>query len=387
MKPAHATLVLAILLAVAACDDPTGVGVELIDNGSGAPEAVELAPGLQPDHPVFDVTGGARRALMGATNDPLIGGTAASAALDFALPATVVPSVGFRTGPATSAELRLVRDYRYGDTTATVDLAVSEIFEEWTATGGTSSTTISPGPRLLTATVQATDTLLTIPLPESWVDANDSNLRSQDFVSIFRGFLIEPQSEGVVLGIDVDESHMRVISGGDTASFLVSRNLSLIERTAAGNPPAGLAILQDGPGTGLGLVLDFESADVTDVALARVVVRVPYDSIAIRQQLPPNFVRPTIVRADLVGITEDSLAIPLATSQVRNGALLFDDPILTSTLQGVLIGESVFRSFALMGSLDLAPVDNTVNTLLLRDGSVDADGPSMALTVIRPATL
>ena len=52
---------------------------------------------------------------------------------------------------------------------------------------------------------------------------------------------------------------------------------------------------------GIDAVLDYlgrmgEAADVLDVALTRAVVRIPYDSTAYAQQLPPNFVRPALAR-------------------------------------------------------------------------------------------
>ncbi len=389
MRPTFAALLIALTVFSTACDDPTSVGVELIDNRSGAPEVEQIGAALIENRTVFDVTGNSRRALMGQVEDPLVGGTAASAALDFALPASLVPSAAFRQGPVTYAELRLRPDYRYGDTTATVDVNVAEIFEDWSATGNNSSEVITSGPVLLTTTLDAADTLFTIPLPESWINDKDPDLRSQDFVNLFNGFLVEAISEGVLLGIDIDRSGMMVVSGDDTvSSFLVSRNLSLVRRTTAGAPPTSRAILQDGHGAGLGIDLNLEASDFQDVALSRIVVRVPYDSLAFDSNLPVNFVRPSLPRVDLVGITPDSLAIPLATSQVRNGVLIFEDPVLRSTIQDLLIGQSVFDSFALMGSLDSPPIDNTASALLLMDGSIDPeDGPIAALTVIRPAEL
>ena len=389
MRFSLATLTLALFLLSSACDDPTSVGVELIDIRSGAPEVVEIAPTLIQDRSVFDVTGNARRAMLGDVNDPLIGGTQARAAVDFALPASVVPSAAFRQGTVTYAELQLRPDYLYGDTTATIDTTVSEIFDEWAASGNNSSDEIVPGPVLTTASFSPIDSVLTIPLPQSWISDRDADLRSQDFVTLFNGFLLEPANDGVLFGININDSRMMVVSGGDTVTaFRVSRNLSLLRKTTAASPPPGSVVLQDGQGSGLGIDFDIAGADLENVALSRIVVRVPYDSLAMNQALPANFVRPAMSRVDLVGITADSISVPLATSNVRDGVLVFDDPVLRSTFQNVLIDQSVFTSFALMGSLDVPPIDNTASALILRDGSLDpVDGPAAAMTVIRPTEL
>jgi hypothetical protein len=387
MRPLYAKFAFVLLAATLGCDDPTGVGVELIDIRSGAPQVEQLYPAFQTNHVVYDVTGNARRALLGSVEDPLVGGTRAAAALDFAIPSTLVPSADFQQGPVEYAELQLVPDYIYGDTTSTIDVSLSEIFETWTATGNSSSASIPSGPQITTATLRAADTLLVIPLPESWYKdpVTEVNLRSQDFVTLFQGFLVEPLNNGVVFGIDFDESSMLVVSGGDTLNFLLSRNLSLVSRTSPASPPPGRVVLQDGHGSGLGVEFDFASADLENVAVSRAVLRVLYDSLAADQQLPPNFVRPALTQVDFVGFTSDSVAVPLATSSVTDGVLLFDGPVLRATFQDALIGQSVFDSFALMGSIDLQPVQNTANVLILSDGTIDTDGPTMALTVIKPA--
>ncbi|MDX1430735.1 MAG: hypothetical protein R3282_10620, partial [Rhodothermales bacterium] len=320
------------------CDDPSPLSVDLIDTTSGAPEVVEISLGALPSGIAADVTGNARRSLAGMVDDPVVGRIDAAAGLDFASP--VVLSDAFEEGPVTEAVLELARSYRFGDTTSTVQYSVRAIDEEWQAAGATSAGSIPFGAVITTGEISGSDTMLTIPLPSSWIEANSALIRSTNFANSFHGFYLEATSGNAVLGFSSQSSSFRVVSGEDTVNFVVSRNLTLLSRDDSGVAPPGTAVLQDG--VGLGLEVDFAAAEdqLRDKALNRLVVRVPVDSLSAPP--PPNFVRPRPFQVDLAGVTADSVVVTLAVSVQDEQGYRFESNSLNAVGQEILLGQSPF---------------------------------------------
>ena len=191
MKKAAPLALLLASLSVAACEDPSNVGVGLVGEGGGEPvvERVELAE--FEDVEGTDVTGGTQLVLAGRVNDPLLGTLSATGHLDFdAVGGADV--AGFRDTTLASATLQLVPNYAYGDTTTEVTLQLSSVPDEFNAAGATADTTLPAGEPIATFRFAPTDTLVSVPLPEAWIAANDTTLRSTRATSIFHGFQIAP---------------------------------------------------------------------------------------------------------------------------------------------------------------------------------------------------
>ncbi|MBT8399825.1 MAG: DUF4270 domain-containing protein [Rhodothermia bacterium] len=374
------TLLLSAGFLALGCDDPSPLSADLVDTSSGAPETVIFALGALPTTFAADITGNARRSLVGQVDDPVAGRISAAAAMDFASP--VALSDDFEAGPVTVAELRLQRSYQYGDTTSTVQVAVRSIDEDWDASGSTSSDEVPSGSVVTTGAIVGSDTLLTIPLPDAWIEENSSLLRSTDFVSEFKGFYIDAVGGNAVLGFSSQGSSFRVVSGEDTVDFVVSRNLTLIDQEEPGTAPAGTVVLQDGIGNGL--TLDFSQAvdSLASTALNRVAVRLPIDSTS--ATLPANFVRPRPTQVDLAGVTSDSVVVTIAVSVQDESGLRFESASLNAVVQAMLLGETPFDKYVLTGHLDIAPVDNTIDALIIPDGSLGRPSPKLDFTVVIP---
>ncbi len=381
MKPSRlVVLVLTAGLLALGCDDPSPLSADLVDTSSGAPETVVFSLGGLPTTFAADITGNARRSLVGQVDDAVTGRITAAAAMDFASP--VALSGAFEAGPVTVAELRLQRSYRFGDTTSTVQVNVRSIDDDWDAAGSTSRTEVPFGSVITTGEISGADTLLTIPLPESWIEENSSLLRSTDFVSEFKGFYIEASGGNAVLGFASQSSSFRVASGVDTVDFVVSRNLTRINKEQAGTPPAGTFVLQDGIGDGL--LIDFSNAidSLNSTALNRAVVHLPVDSTS--ATTPANFVRPRPSQVDLSGVTADSVVVTLAVSVQDELGLRFESASLNAVVQAMLLGEMPFEKYVLTGHLDIAPVDNTIDALVIPDGSSGRPSPKLDFTVVIP---
>src|SRR5690606_12069496 len=125
-RPMRLRLFVPLLAAAAwlsACQDPSGVGLDLIDEEGTGPNVVVVAADSVGAGSEEDITGGfatsapfQTRLLVGAARDPLLGDVRADAYFDF-IPSTTVPE-DFFDDPIVGAELRLFRDYVYGDSTA-----------------------------------------------------------------------------------------------------------------------------------------------------------------------------------------------------------------------------------------------------------------------------
>ncbi len=374
-------LALVLAIALSACGDSSTLGVDLLDSQVGLPEIVELPTSTLGVQPARDVTGNARRALVGVVDDPLTGTVRSSAGIDFA--SAVVLSEAFRNGPVSSVELLLVSDYRYGDTTATIDVSIREIPEEWTAAGSDSQDRIPSGNEITTATLNGVDSLQTVEMPAEWIDANSALIRTTDFTTGFHGLLFEPVAGNLVTGFNAAATNIRVVSGEDTVDFIVTRSLSRIRRETAATLPPNIALLQDGVGEGLQLDFGFESSELIDVALNRAILSVPFDSAQVLST-PPNFVRPLLRQVDLAGVTADSLVIPITAGIPSDGRLVFDSAALRNTIQSALLEQPIFERLVLTGQLGLTPFQNTINVLLVRSGPDPLDRPRLILTVISP---
>ena len=192
------------------------------------------------------------------------------------------------TGPLARVQLRLVRDFVYGDTLATLPVEVREITEAWSPDGLPSDTTLATGPVLTTGTLAAQDTLVTFDLPAAYIAANTTALRDS-LDALFEGFQIRvPEgmgpTPGAVIGFNAKPighpPHRRGLPGRrrDHARHggLPPRRGLHGPRAAAtpAAPPTGSCCATARPRS---LALDFDLDALNNVPLANATFRIPLD--------------------------------------------------------------------------------------------------------------
>ena len=360
---------LAALLVLTACDDPSNVGIDLVEEGGDEPVVRVLTPSMVEEEPIQDITGAVPRILAGQVNDPMLGAITATGYLDFQRVDTV------NAEDITSATLRLVRDYVYGDTLAPLTLTVRDLIETWDALGARADTTLPLGPSVTTFTFGPTDSLVTVDLPETWVRDNDTTLVSFDFGDVFHGFALEAMAGEAVVGFDFNRSFFRITTEQDTLDYPISLTLSGVVRTGQPTVPEGLLLVQDGVGPNLSFDVDFDGLD--DTPLNAVFVRFFADTLAV-QETPPNFVRPLIETLQLVRITDEEVALIMAEATLdADGTYRFADPTVREVFQRTFFGEDLYDHLALR----IPFTDNTINVMLLFDAASDETAPEVLLTI------
>lgn len=384
-------LLAGLLLAsglLTACQDPSAVGLELIGEEGGDPNVTVLAADSVALAPQEDVTGGfadglspvQTRTLVGAAMDPLLGDVEAEAYFDIRPPATVPE--GFRERTILTATLRLVRDYVYGDSTASLPLALDGMAEAWTPIGAAADTSFEAGDEIATYTQTASDTLFALALPSSWVAANDALLRSDSVGNAFDGFRLrvpEGAMPGAVVGFNGTLSRLRVTTAEDTVDYPISQVFTRIERGAAPAPPPDRLFLRDGDGQTVLLTFDFDA--IRSLGLANATLRLNTDPALVADG---SFARSLPERLSLYGRTpEDERILILTAERSDEDTYTFTSPALTAALQEELLGDGLFARFEL--SVASNPVTLDVLPLVLGPAPLPGEvnpRPRLALTVI-----
>lgn len=372
-----------LLLGLAACEDATNVGIELVDVQGGQPVVGAVPPTLA-DETIDDFTGNAERLLAGQVEDPLLGTIATTGYIDFSASLTITDS--FRSGQVVAASLTFIRDaYLYGDTTATVTLALRDMPSEWSSSLAPSDTVFPAGAVVHTFSFPVTADTVRVDLPAAWVTANDATLRSEDFANLFHGFQLEAVSGNAVVGFAQVETRLEAVAGADTALFTPLRTVTgIARRTAAALPPDRL-LVQDGLGSALHLTLNLSADSLANSALNRVVLRLPVDTLSLADnQAPLHFIRPRPARLDLFGIQEDGEDVLLSFASVDNtGQLVFDTRTARSwlsALQQSITGTPPFIRYRIA-----APnAENSITPLLLFQTATGSQ-PPIALLTYTPA--
>ena len=361
---------LVLVLLFSACDDPTSAGLTLAGGQKGDPIAYTASPSLFAPAEVEDVTGNKSTVLAGNVADPLLGTIEAKGYIDFTLNATQTDA--FVAGPITSAKLILDIGYLYGDTTATPLLSVNEMLDDWNNPGANSDTTLTAGPNIFQSTLTLTpgDSTVSFDLPQSWIDANDSTLKSVFFATSFNGFELSTDASNLVLGFDVASSVLEVVSGGDTISFPGIQSISSVTVLSAATLPADRLLMQDGTRQGISLGIDPSAIDsLSKAVLSSLILSISVDTATVAASTPANFVRPPLESIELVG-TIDSLDFQIETSELDdNGRFIFDSTILRDAIQQEIISSPVFDSY----KIRVSSSSNTISAFVLHSTtSVDA---------------
>lgn len=368
-----------LLLGWAACEDASNVGIDLVDVQGGQP-VVGILPPVLADEQIDDFTGNMERLLAGQVEDPLLGTIATTGYIDFSASFDITDS--FRNGTVASASLTFIRDsYLYGDTTATVTLALREMPAEWSSALAPSDTVFPAGAVIHTVSFPASADTLTIDLPSAWVTANDATLRSVDFANLFHGFQLEAVSGNAVVGFAQVETRLLAVAGADTVSFTPVRTVTGIARNTPANLPPDRFLVQDGLGSALQLSVDLSADSLVNSALNRVVLRLPVDTLSLaNSQAPLHFVRPRPSRIDLFGIQEDGEEVLLTLASVdAAGQLVFDTEAARAwlnALQQAVTGTPPYTRYR------IAPprAENSINALLLFQSTAGSPTPATILT-------
>jgi hypothetical protein len=375
MSPARIctiTLALAVSLFAIGCDDPSNVGLDVIGDVGGDPIIEDFAPEIGLAASRDEVTGQNSRILVGQVNDPLLGTVRAHAYVDFG---TLVGSANFREGTVASATLNLRRDYVFGDTLGTVDLRLYDMPEEWAAQGATSDTTLVAGDFIASYTVSVSDTIVSLPLPASWVAANDTTLRSDVFPTVFHGFHLEAQSGTAVVGYAAGQSSLRAVAGTDSVTFPQSRNLTTTERLSAPVESESYAVLQSTAGPIVALDYDLSSV-AGEFALNRASLRIQDDSLAAFAARPANFQRTRPSALNLYFRThDDNLLLIETTARQDNGDFHFRSSDLYFLVSQILRGQRQPGTFELRTPSN----PNTLDYVLIRQG--DESQPRLRLVL------
>jgi hypothetical protein len=215
-----------------------------------------------------------------------------------------------------------------------------------------------------------------VSLPESWIAANDTTLRSSRFATSFHGFALEAVTSEAVVGVDFTDSDLRVITEADTFAFDLTRTLTGIRRDGEPTVPDGYILLQDGVGPNVTLDFEFEGLDTTPLHGA--ILRFFADTVAVQTTAPPNFVRPLVETLHLLRVTEADEAFFVGEATLtEEGDYRFSDPLLSNVLQQTFFGADLFDHLELRVPTD----DNTINFMLLYDAEAGAMAPEALLTI------
>ena len=399
-----------LLLALAACQDPTGVGIGLIDDDASAPATRSVDATALDIRTVGTTTAGfaetgspsQSRVLVGSVLDPIYGDASAVAYLDANLPSAGRPR-DFQDSTITAVALRLRLDtyatvdddtlfYVYGDPGAALPIEIREVTANWSPIDLDVDATLATGALIATGTIQPTDTTYTIDLDPAWVAANADKIRSEAFLTEFEGLEVrvpDGSLPGVVRGFSAQASDLLVATSADTLSFPINEVLTSLEQ---GDASASESILALRGGRAEALAFDVDFAGVGALPLARAQLRFPLDRT---QTGGADFVRPLARRALLVGVSQDTLRSPLADiditqdGEARTFVRAASNQALqngfTSIIQDVLIGSRSFDRYEVLLRSDVAsanPVSLDVLPVVLAPSTSEFKGPRFVLTLL-----
>lgn len=292
-----------MLVALVSCSDPSGVGLGVGENPleGGDPNVRAVTPDTIRTETSPRVTGlnAARqnwRFLAGAVTD--YGRVEADGYVDVLAPDEIPSAIATANADSLNAQLRLEPTYVHGDSTAEVTFTLHELSEEAEMSGATADTTFPVGAEIATYTRVASDSLITLPLPDTWVQDNAEMLRDTsafgDDMSDFHGFRLSAPNASAVVGFRHSNASLRVTVSNDDAEaiFLAQKSFSNIRRTMPPSLPDDRVLLQDGIGDQI--VIEWNRAQLdslrgTPLNRASILIPVDRDSASLGE----SFVRPS----------------------------------------------------------------------------------------------
>lgn len=341
---------LAGLFLLSGCDDPSNVGQGLLDAQSGDTRVSTMSPDVidrldRPDETGGNAGSGAVRALAGTVDDPVLGTMTAHGFIDF-VPSSQFEST-FTNGSVTWAGLELNLDYRYGDTTGVVQFDLFSIPGNWLSSEVDAGSDIPRGGRIASYEIPVTAGVVTLPLPEAWVDSNDATLRSSTFTDTFHGFGIVPTGGDAIVGFRFSESVLRASAvPGDTVTYAMSKvgTLTDLSATAA---PADHVILQDGSAESVFMRFPLRGEVLDESLIHRVIMQLT--AVDLSSRYPEGFSRPLPGVLGLEAVSADGQTrLEIAEVAINaSGDFVVDNTTLTNVFQSANLGKSVLDRFEL----------------------------------------
>lgn len=375
-----------LLFALGACDDPSGVGLDVGGFEGGTPVTVALEPSTFEVTDFEDITGNSARILVGTVDDPSIGTAVTTGYFDVSPPDNLPD--GFEGASVQQAELVLIPNYVYGDTLDTRQIGVYNMQGEWDAEDRTPDDAPTAGGFITESTPFAPHDTVTIDLPSSWVPFSSLS-DTTDFDENFHGFQLRASSGNAVVGYSSGASYLRVVAGQDTVNYDVSKSFTAIDASVEAAPSERL-LLQDG--TGQAVSLRFTLPDsLQNAPISRAELRLPTDTTLLDEaSLPDHFVRPQTNTLVLEGFAEeDDLAFAVSDSLNAEGVFAFSagedlltnrTVVLRSIYQALTLGESSIDRYR----VTLSQSSNTINPLLFYLPGAGNKAPRLLLTITTP---
>ncbi len=326
-----------------ACDDPANVGGDLLGAAGGEPvntveslsplRAAEWTPSDRP-----------ARVLAGMVDDPMLGRYEVQGYFDI----TALTSEEFRAGVVESAELRLRRTYVYGDSTSKIQAALRQIDEAWDSDDISVGASFATGPVITEFNFLATDTLVVVPLPDSWVSKHDAALRNEDIGNLLHGFRIDPVAGNAVVGFGPQGSSLFASTGSDSLSHPLGRAYPFVSHTAPAATPEGRFLMQAGIGPTPEFSLSVSSeihASGDPLSVNRATLTLWADTLTLLQNAPTNFERPLLRTLDLyTRAPGDTAYVVLGRSTMdEEGRFVFEGPGLARRIEDRIAEDMVFE--------------------------------------------
>jgi hypothetical protein len=306
------------------------------------------------------LTGQASALLVGQVDHPLIGALQAEAYVIPEYPSVVLPNLA---DYEVQAELHLIRQAVYGDTTAPLRLRVRLITQSWTDARFPADTTLPTGEVLgLSEPFRARDSLVRIPLGRSWTDLFRSAVGSEaDFSSRIHGFVLEPVEGRAAVGFDGARSYVRIWyrreGVRDSVSLALKSRANAVRRLTT----APSAVVVQG-GVGNRALVSFALQLPAQAAVHRAVLWL-YAQPAVPD---PGSVWEPVEQLSLYTSTEtgepDRL---LATGRYRTseGGYAFSSPVFSNYVQELVLGKTPSRPLIVMAASE----KNTLSWVVLRN--------------------
>ncbi|MDZ4700679.1 MAG: hypothetical protein SH809_13300 [Rhodothermales bacterium] len=372
-----ASILCAGFLFLSACEDPSAVGLDLVDTEGGVPQLQRVAFDRLETTSGDGLVDNATTLQSGFVDDPIVGSIEATGYIDF-LENLVLPPA-YKNGTLTGLLLRLELATVYGDSSSPVTFALHEVLSEFKSSGNEQDDVPAVGLEIVQFTVDPDDDAILVTLPESFYAGRDTTFRSIFFGTSFHGFQVRPVSGAAVIGLFnsvTSESNLRGIVGADTVTFLATKGLTAYTRPTPATPPPGVTILQQGLGPNLAFDFDLDAFEQSSVN--RAAFQVTLDTLVFEND-PPAFVRPPLSNMALHGVLADSTSIILALGTLRsNGVTLdFDSASFREALQSVLLGAPAFDHYEIRF---LSASGNNLSSLVFRDTTSAETPPSLYLT-------
>lgn len=346
VKTALPTLLVFVCMGflLAACDDPTNVGGDLLGAAGGDPvNTVEPLSSLRAGE-LKQSPDSAPRVLAGMVHDPVLGQYEVQGYFDI----TAVTSEDFQAGNVEAVELRLRRTYVYGDSTSELRAVLREINEDWGADDIPTGTSFATGPVVTEFTFSAMDTLVVVPLPDSWVSERDPVLRDPDVGNLFHGFRIDPVEGNAVVGFGPTGTTLFATTGSDSLFYPIGKTYPFAERSASVDIPENRFLMQ----ASIGPLPEFSLSVSSDIytsgepfSVNRATLTLWADTLSFRQNTPAHFERPLLRTLDLYArVSGDSAYALIGRSTMDDqGRFVFEGTALARNIEEYITEDIEFE--------------------------------------------